>query len=475
MKYDKTNPASIFSYSIDLLGHSLHEICGNIVTDNSIKGKGSLGQMVEKFYYEYELNSYRGPDFKEAELELKCTPLLKNKDDEWRIKERLVCTMIDYFEIVKESFESSHFYEKCKLMLILFYLHVYGDEIYDYKFIFSVLWKLPEKDLLIIKHDYETILNKVRAGKAHEISEGDTEYLGACRKGQKGDSPQKQPYSNELAPKRAFSLKPAYMRTILDVVKNKPEHYFCNFDVAVDMQQLVSSEDLTKKSFEEIIIDRFKPFKGKDYVEICDILGIEPTRAKNKYALIASKIGAANINTTNINDSEEFRKSGITMKTVRVHNDYKPKESMSFQNIDYFEIMNNDEWFDSELYEIFSNRFLFVVFKKVDDKKISYVFDGTTIEEDKFILDNVFFWTMPQSDLKVAESYWENIRDCVLNNTISLDNFWRIGDDKKFHVRPKAVNSDDKTENPQGGKVSKYCYWFNANYVQSIIKSQNEK
>lgn len=68
MKYDKTNPASIFSYSIDLLGHSLHEICGNIVTDNSIKGKGSLGQMVEKFYYEYELNSYRGPDFKEAEL-----------------------------------------------------------------------------------------------------------------------------------------------------------------------------------------------------------------------------------------------------------------------------------------------------------------------------------------------------------------------------------------------------------------------
>lgn len=473
MKYDKTNPASIFSYSINLLDHSLHDVCGDIVTDNSIKGKGSLGQMVEKFYYEYELNSYRGPDFKEAELELKCTPLLKNKDGEWRIKERLVCTMIDYYEIVNESFESSHFYEKCKLMLILFYLHVYGDEIYDYKFIFSVLWKLPEKDLLIIKHDYETILNKVLAGKAHEISEGDTEYLGACRKGHKGDSPQKQPYSDELAPKRAFSLKPAYMRTILDIVKNKPEHYFCNFDVAVDMQQLVSSEDLTKKSFEEIILDRFASFKGKDYVEICDILGIELTKAKNKYALIASKIGAADIKTGNINDSEEFKKSGITMKTVRVQNDYKPKESMSFQNIDYFEIMNNDEWFDSELYEIFSSRFLFVIFKKIDDKKISYVFDGTTIEEDKFILDKVFFWTMPQSDLKVAESYWENIRDCVLNNTISLDNFWRIGDDKKFHVRPKAVNSDDKTENPHGGKASKYCYWFNASYVQSIIKSQN--
>jgi len=475
MKYNKTNPLSIFSYSVDLLGHSLHEKCGDVVTDDTIKGKGRLGQMVEKFYYEYELNSDRGPDFNEAGVELKCTPLLKNKNDDWRIKERLVCTMIDYCEIVKEPFESSHFYEKCKLLLILFYLHVYGVEIYDYKFIFSVLWQIPEKDLLIIKHDYETILKKVLAGKAHEISEGDTEYLGACRKGQKGDSPQKQPFSDELAPQRAFSLKPAYMRTILDIVKDNPKPYYCNFDVSVDMHQLVSSDDLTKKSFEEIIISRFSQFIGKDYVEICKILDIEPTKAKNKYALIASKIGAADVAVCNINDSEEFRKSGITMKTVRVLNNDRPKESMSFQNIDYFEVMQNNEWFDSELYEIFSNRFLFVVFKKIEDEIISYNFHGTTIKEDKFVIDKVFFWTMPQPDLKVAESYWENIRKCVLNNTISLDHFWRIGDNKKFHVRPKAVNSKDMTENPHGGVVKKYCYWFNASYVQSIIKSQDEK
>ena len=73
---------------------------------------------------------------------------------------------------------------------------------------------------LIIKQDYETIVSKIKAGKAHELSEGDTLYLAACRKGQKGDSLRKQPFSDIGAPQRAFSLKPAYMRTILDFVKH---------------------------------------------------------------------------------------------------------------------------------------------------------------------------------------------------------------------------------------------------------------
>ena len=80
------------------------------------------------------------------------------KNDTYLIKERLVCNMINYCEVVKEDFEQSHFYLKCQLMLLLFYLYRKNCDNLDLQFIFSVLWKLPEKDLLIIKHDYETIL-----------------------------------------------------------------------------------------------------------------------------------------------------------------------------------------------------------------------------------------------------------------------------------------------------------------------------
>ena len=44
-------------------------------------------------------------------------------------------------------------------------------------------WKFSEEDLKIIKHDWNLINGKILKGKAHELSEGDTFYLGACTKG----------------------------------------------------------------------------------------------------------------------------------------------------------------------------------------------------------------------------------------------------------------------------------------------------
>mgnify|MGYP000706593189 FL=1 len=70
-------------------------------------------------------------------------------------------------------------------MLIMFYLHNPNASKLDLQFLFAVLWKIPEKDLLIIRKDYDTIITKIKTGQAHTLSEGDTMYLGACRKGSK--------------------------------------------------------------------------------------------------------------------------------------------------------------------------------------------------------------------------------------------------------------------------------------------------
>lgn len=169
--YDNKDPLSIFAYSKYLIGESLSSLFGDEVDEHFFKGKGGLGQMVEQLFFGYEVNSNREADFKEAGVELKCTPLLQKADGGYRIKERLVCTMIDYFEIAKTPFEDSHLIAKCRLMLLLFYLHVHGKKNYDYRFLFRVLWQLPEKDLLLIKQDYDLIAEKVRKGQAHLLSE----------------------------------------------------------------------------------------------------------------------------------------------------------------------------------------------------------------------------------------------------------------------------------------------------------------
>ena len=417
--------------------------------------------MVENIYFLLETNSIPDADFSQAGLELKCTPLKKNSSNEYLIKERLVCNMINYCEDVDIDFDHSHFYLKCRLMLLLFYLHQSGIGNLDLNFIFSVLWKLPEKDLLIIRHDYDVIINKIKNGKAHLLSEGDTLYLGACRKGQKGDSLMKQPYSDQGAPRRAFSLKMAYMRTILHFVQKSGQSAVSNIEITAD--QLVPKEALKSSSFEDIILDRFKPFFNRPFERIASTLNINLcNNPKNKFAIIANAIASLG-HCSNVNRSEEFMKAGLTMKTIRVQANGIIKEAMSFENIDYIEVAECEEWYDSRLYELFSSRFMFVIYKEQHRG------------ENDYVLDDVFFWTMPQQDLEWAETYWKHIKDCVEAGNISEQYWWKGSDKKKFHVRPKAQKASDLAPTVDGRGAKKYCYWFNNDYVREIVEQHKKE
>ena len=71
--------------------------------------------------------------------------------------------------------------------------------------------------------NWEKIREKIRNGIAHEISEGDTFYLGACTKGTNSSSVRKQPFSPILAKQRAYSLKPKYLNIIIQKALNGEE------------------------------------------------------------------------------------------------------------------------------------------------------------------------------------------------------------------------------------------------------------
>lgn len=479
--YDASDPISIFSYSGGLLGQTLAQVApvvnNNITLDELEKeGKGGLGQLVEKFYFGYEPNSDPRPDFPEAGIELKVSPLKRNRKEELIIKERLVCDMIDYFALVNEEFEDSRFFKKSMLMLILFYLHESGCSRKDLRFMYSILWKMKDKDLLILKEDFRIIRDKVRKGLAHELSEGDTMYLGACRKGHKGQALRKQPMSDIPANARAFSLKPAYMRTLLDFVKKSGKNMASNLsDQEIPGIELVSAADLSKESFESIIKKRFKPYIGMDYKQISSSLGISiKSNDKSKFANISRQILYKGL--TNESDAEEIRKSGIKIKTIRLQKNGKVKEHISFEQINYQEVLDTDDWIESRWYEIITTRYMFIVFREVDDENWT--------DEPRYVLDNMFFWTMPTSDYPIAEDFWNNIKANIINDTL-LDNsdnnrentFWKLKDHKYFHVRPKARNSADITYSPISNMpVPKKAYWFENNYLRKeLIKAYGNK
>lgn len=199
LPYDRTDRQSIYHYAIDLRGSTLREKTDADEIADIRQNKGSFGSAVEYHYFKFDNNSDSAPDFKEAGLELKTAPLKRNKNGRLASKERLVIGMIDYMKVVNETFETSHLMQKAEDILLISYLWVPDTDPLDYRVILVEIVSmpnLPESDLAQIKADWETVVGKVRAGLAHEISGSDTLYFEACTKGAKGTDRRKQPYSD---------------------------------------------------------------------------------------------------------------------------------------------------------------------------------------------------------------------------------------------------------------------------------------
>ena len=224
------------------IGKSFREIMdAEMVTleDDKVT-KGSLGEIIEESLFGIEANGESEPDFIDAGIELKVTPYRRNKDNTLSAKERLVLNMIDYMTEYKNEFFSSHFWFKNNRLEIMWYLHEDNKDKLDFKITNEVLMDLCEsEDIKQIEQDWYTVINKIKAGKAHEISEGDTMYLGACTKGANANSTRKQPFSDILAKRRAFCFKQSYMTQLV-------RKYIGNYE---NVEKIIGNRNITFNEF----------------------------------------------------------------------------------------------------------------------------------------------------------------------------------------------------------------------------------
>jgi DNA mismatch repair protein MutH len=432
-KYDKTSVVSIFKFAQLLTGKTLNEAVTLPREVQNIKNRGELGGLVEAHYFELP-PSTASLDFPEAGLELKTTGLRINAKGSYQVKERLVLTMINFMKLVEEDWESSSFYEKCNLMLILFYLYEEGVPTYDQRFVLDpLLFKLDDHDLEVVRRDWEFIKNKVKNGKAHELSEGDTYYLAACRKGPggEGEKLKPQPFSTEGAKARAFSFKPSYMNRLVDAHTG-------------DARVL----DTKTKTFDEATYERFKPFMGKPVEQISDELNFRKSGPNHKGFLRDLSVRVLSRGGSSV---PELDKAGIEMKTIRLKNNGTPRESMSFPSFKFLDIVH-ENWENSAFFEKLESKFLFIVFRE----------DANGVER----LEKAMYWNMPYSDRAEAERVWEDTKRRVQVDASDLP---RITESHVAHVRPKARDGNDTLPTPQGTHRVKQCFWLNASYIKQIV------
>ncbi|WP_035432000.1 Sau3AI family type II restriction endonuclease [Bacillus sp. UNC322MFChir4.1] len=431
----------------------------------NVKSKGGLGQVIEESFFGYEINSNAEADFANLGIELKVTPFKRNKNGTLSAKERLVLNIINYMEEVHSHFETSSFWKKNEKLLLMFYEWVADIDRKDYHITKSLLFTYPEADLEIIKQDWETIVTKIRLGKAHELSEGDTNYLGACTKGSNKNSIRHQPCSETPAMQRAFSLKPSYMTALV-------RRYIQNEELI----SFTNANELKSKSLEEILHSKFESYIGLTDKEIAQRLSVDykPKSKSFVASLVSSLLG---IKGTHLDDIEEFAKANIQFKTIRLEPNGAPKESMSFETID-FNQWTNETWEESYLRERFcETKFLFVVFEFKQTKKEN--------PERELYLKGIKLWNMPVHTIeKEVKQLWEEVNRVIKegiqiqykkrgDKEVETNNLPKSNFNGVTHVRPKAKDGSDKVTLPDGQQITKQCYWLNNFYIASVISDTN--
>ena len=451
--YSKEEIAVISQSAIGKSFREIRDVELIIVEDEKVQ-KGSMGGIIEEYLFGIEPNGESEPDFIDAGIELKVTPYKRNKDNTLSAKERLVLNMIDYMTEYKNEFYTSHFWFKNNKLEILWYLHEDNKDKLDFKITNEILLDLSiSEDIKQIEKDWNTVIKKIREGKAHEISEGDTMYLGACTKGANASSVRKQPFSDILAKNRAFCFKNSYMTQLV-------RKYIGDYS---NVEKILTNKNET---FDEFVNNVINKYKGKTQKELMTLFNIDST-AKSVNSIIVSRMFGVK---GSLSETEEFLKANIIPKTIRVEENGRIKESMSFPAFKYTELVNQ-EWETSELREsLESTKYLFFIFK---------------MENNEYVFKGIKLWNMPELTLeKEVKEMWTKTVDVIRNgNIVKLidnngyreTNFPGIIDNKVCHVRPHARDAQDTYPLPVKDKLTgvtsytKHCFWLNNTYIKEII------
>lgn len=449
------NRQEIELISKSAIGKSVNDILNEeiVTVEDKDANKGGLGQLIEKYLFGMDNNSDSEPDFMPAGIELKVTPYKKIKGGKLSAKERLVLNIIDYMTEYKNTFRNSHFWYKNNKIQLLWYLWEANKDKKDLIITHEKLLELEKnEDLKQIEEDWNFIINKIREGKAHEISEADTMYLGACSKGDNALSTREQPFSDIPAMQRAFCFKNSYMTQLV-------RKYIGDYS---NVEKILKG---TNDTFNEFVLNIIAKYKGKSQNELMKEFNID-TKAKNVNSMLISRM--FNVK-SKLSETEEFQKAKIIPKTIRIEENGRIKESISFPYFKYTEIVNQD-WETSDLREeLETTKYMFFIFK---------------MENGEYIFKGIKLWNMPEIDIETSVmEMWKKTYNTIktgnivksIENGIRKTNFVGMSENNVCHVRPHGRNASDVCKLPVADKLTgateytKHCFWINNNYIRKIF------
>lgn len=441
--------------------------------------KGIIGKIIEQSVIGYESNPKQKPDLTVdgKDVELKSSGLKLKKSGEYRAKERLVVTNVSPAVMVGEKFKSSHFWDKVKRELLIFYVYsadksATTEEYKHFKFKDYYFFSTSEADEADFEEDWTYIQN----------------YYAQHPKN----------YTDENEVWRLRGLK------YLEVVNKKktPRIAICQRYFNGIVSQLVNKgaesipKDNKKDTLEENIQKLFAPY-----------IGVKRSVLAKKFGVTIPKKNAKGVNpklarrmlklSGKIEDTIDFTKAGIVVKTLTIKNQEtatkknQTKEGFKLGGALDFTKVSNEKWGASKLRKyLLDAKFMLVAFQMVDDDQ---VFVG------------IKFWQVPDEDLegRIKNTWLEFQR--VLKRGVQLtykknkskkgyeveNDFPNASDQMTLHVRPtpryasyeKSQDScrlpvkahwhnrpESKKEELGDSYMTKQAFWLNPAYMYQQVE-----
>ncbi len=434
----------LLKYTSKIKGKTFKEIDSKHLLDNSslTRAKGLLGHVVESGFYDYPINSDSKADFEELDIELKVTGYVKNKNGSLRAKERLVLSKINYNEIVNETFESSHVLGKCKKMLIIWYEYNSKKEAKDFLITDYQLYDMTN-DFEIFNNDFKIIKGKVLEGKAHELSEGDTSYLGACTKGKTSADRTTQPFSDILPKPRAYSLKNSYMTGILRE-NNKPK-----------VTTLSSF-----KTVEDYINKKLRPYFGKTQLEIYEEITKKPFNRKipKQFSKMISDIIIGKDEELP-EKNELFAKTRFIIKNTSLNKNGTPKERISFRNLRLDDFDEN--WENSEWKQFFEEITFIIIGYSVENKEKNGFRKLDSVKKVSFSGEEIDLFEKTYNQIKLAIE--KKDINLLPTSTNGFKNY-------ELELAPKGKKGDNPYLDFLKNNTTKTCFMISKDLINKKLK-----
>lgn len=427
-EYDKSDKESIIEYAEKAKNKKISELV-NIEIDINEKDKGAVGNLIQEHYFGIPRNSSTEPDFEAAEIELKSFGFWNDGSNQ-RADQRLALSKIDFMEFEKEvPFIDSHLYHKCHTMLLFAYLlehnqlRIHSEVKHVRLFEFE---KLVQSDLEQIHKDYQVITKKIYDGKASELSEGDTEFLGAARTGDKGVNLEDAPKNDKALPRR-FVFKKSYMSYLVREYIVPEKEFNEKIPCSKGRYQLRVTRG---KTFEEWLDKIDFKYVGKSARKISKLKAIRSITGSVSLAQKSdySRIGFAMLGIKSNKDAY-LQKTNTVVKSVRISKTGIMEQNWSFPNF-CVEDIPNQQWEESEVFLYLSEqRILMQIFVECEDE---YVYKG-----------HLFLKFTPEQLDKCVRQTWENFRQKVIDGI----KFELVQDKRSFGI---SSDVSGKTEGQIG-------------------------